>query len=60
MCEDKFEFKRQRRKLTLLARPLLVSNRLNFAINRPVNCLTVAIVDYSATLQLLQSNDIHT
>ena len=34
MCEYKFEFINQRRKLILLAAPHLASNKVNFAINR--------------------------
>ena len=32
--EEKFQFKNQRHKPTLLAAPLLASNRANFAIHR--------------------------
>ena len=34
MCEDKFEFKNQRHKPTLLPTPYPNSNRVNFTINR--------------------------
>ena len=34
MCNNKFDFKNQRLKPTLLAAPLLASNSVNFAINR--------------------------
>ena len=32
-CKYKFDFENQRRKPTLLAKPLLTSNSINFAIN---------------------------
>ena len=34
VCKDQIQFKNQRRKPTLLAKQPLISNTVNFAINR--------------------------
>ena len=49
VCENKFEFKNQRHKITLLAAPLLASNKAHFAINR-------ALLTVYAKFVLLREN----
>ena len=46
VCEDKFEFETQRRKLTKLAAPLFASDKVNLAINRAL--LTVFLENSQA------------
>ena len=52
VCENKFEFKNQKHKPTLLEAPSFPSNRVKFAVNRAL--LTVN----SGNMQLLLANNI--